>query len=236
MAIREKPVKVSVNHALKKFKIWITVLALKLLHMLMSGKTFKINNARVEVCKNVFSPVFTLSSSLLAKVSTIEVRSNDIVLDLGTGSGVLSLILARKSFFTVASDISLDAARCALKNLKKNSLNAFCDVVACDLTSAFREKAFSLVVFNPPYLEGKAKNALEKAWIDDSQTAKRFFLDSKRVLKKYGRILLVYSDLGPLDQLLVEATKENWWFAKMTERRTLWETLAVFKFTRPSKD
>jgi len=220
----------------KIVKIRITILLLKILHLLVREKILEVNNLKIKICRDVFSPFYTFSSELLAYAAHSQVKSSDLVLDLGTGSGFLALIVSRKARFTVASDISIRAAHCALENLKRNMLQLFCDVVACDLTSAFRDKAFSLVIFNPPYLEGTPRNELEKAFFGGPKIVKEFFIDAGRILKKDGRILLAYSTLGPVSSLFLEAKRNGWVFTRISEKRTLWETLTTYKFTRDFKN
>ncbi|RLE62118.1 MAG: hypothetical protein DRJ38_10225 [Thermoprotei archaeon] len=222
-------------YIVKKVKVQITVLLLKILHFILSGKIFKVDNLKIEVCKEVFSPFYTFSSELLANAAIVHVKSSDLVLDLGTGSGFLALMVAERACFTIASDISIYAARCALKNLKRNSLWVFCDVVVCDLTSAFRNRAFSIIIFNPPYLEGKPKNNLEKALFGSLDMIRKFFTDARRVLRDTGMILIAYSTLGRIDWLFSEIKRGQWMFAKIKEKRTPWETLTVFKFTKSFK-
>lgn len=115
-------------------------------------------------------------------------------------------------------------------------LQLFCDVVACDLTSAFRDKAFSLVIFNPPYLEGTPRDELEQAWFGCQRIIREFFIDVCRILKEGGRILLAYSTLGPVSSLLLEAKRKEWVFDRVLEKRTLWETLTIYRFTKGFKN
>ena len=213
----------------KKLRIKLTCLILRFLHIFISGKTVRIYGFKLEICKNVFSPLCTFSSKLLIKSALEEVEKQDIMLDLGTGSGIISLVLANKASYTVASDISEYAARCALKNMKMNNLDLLCDVVICDLTCAFRRGAFSLIVFNPPYIKGKAKNDLEKAWFDDCNLIENFLEKAYRVLRENGRIIIAYSDIGPLKHFLAFSRNTGWHVKTIAFKKFLGETIYVFR-------
>ena len=73
-------------------------------------------------------------------------------LDLGTGCGVVSLILSRVSGVeeVVASDVSPNAVYGATEEFKRHNLNI--EVVQSDLFQGLKGRRFDLVVFNPPWL------------------------------------------------------------------------------------
>lgn len=73
-------------------------------------------------------------------------------LDLGTGCGVISLILSRISGVeeVVASDVSPNAVYGATEEFKRHNLDI--EVVQSDLFEGLKDRRFDLVVFNPPWL------------------------------------------------------------------------------------
>ena len=75
------------------------------------------------------------------------------VLDLGTGSGAISLALKkeREGWSIFSLDFSEKALRIAKANSLKNKLNIF---LACsDWLDAFKPSSFDLIISNPPYIK-----------------------------------------------------------------------------------
>ncbi|MDO9549829.1 MAG: class I SAM-dependent methyltransferase [Methanoregula sp.] len=135
---------------------------------------------------------------LLLDAAKNEVKSNDRVLEIGTGSGLISCEIAKVSE-VVATDINPHAARCAHRY--------GVEVVQSDLFAGIRG-LFDLILFNPPYLptqpEERIDDWLEYA-LDGGKTGRvvieRFAGDVGRVLAPHGRILLLISSLTGLTEV-----------------------------------
>ena len=79
--------------------------------------------------------------------------SGKVCLDLGTGSGIVAIEMAKRGCCTVASDISQRSCLLASRNAELNGLEVH--TVQGDMTRHFRDLAFDLIAFNPPYLPGR---------------------------------------------------------------------------------
>ena len=96
--------------------------------------------------------VFPLGGDALALGEFATVRPRWRVCDLGTGSGVLLLLLARRAEGLSLTGVELDplSARTARSNLERNGLAG--EILPADLRSVpLPAGAFDLVVSNPPY-------------------------------------------------------------------------------------
>ena len=88
----------------------------------------------------------------------VEVRPTDVVLDIGTGCGLLPLMLAQKGVAQVdAVDIDAASVEEATVNFKasqwRDRLNAFC----VDVADYQPEKLYDLMVSNPPFFNRYSK-------------------------------------------------------------------------------
>lgn len=99
--------------------------------------------------ENVYEPAE--DTFLLAE--NLEVSEGDVVLDVGTGCGMLGVLAAKKAKEVVAVDVNPYVVRCARENAKLNSVLDKMDFLQCDLLGPIRpDKVFTLIIFNPPYL------------------------------------------------------------------------------------
>ena len=89
---------------------------------------------------------------LVEKVLQFPLPQNPLILDAGTGSGVIGITLAMEisGATVVATDISPDAASLALKNAKLHRAVNFLPVI-CNLTEAL-SCPFDLIAANLPYI------------------------------------------------------------------------------------
>lgn len=89
------------------------------------------------------------------------------ILDIGTGTGVLSLMMAQKypSAEIIAIDIDPMAAFRADKNFRSNNIGVNCIAERHDILNYVSKKQFDLIISNPPYFENAMKSRSEKKTI-----------------------------------------------------------------------
>ncbi len=83
-----------------------------------------------------------------------------IVADIGTGSGCIAISISKLiDAYVIASDISYKALRVAKKNA--TNLNADIKLIQADALS-FLKKKIDIIVSNPPYIDEKDYQSLQK--------------------------------------------------------------------------
>lgn len=109
------------------------------------------------VDKNVLIPRFETELLVQKTISYIKKYFNKQVkiLDIGTGSGVIAITLAKKiDSLVTACDISNKALALAHENAKKNEVNI--NFLESDIFSNIDEK-FDVIISNPPYIDYEEK-------------------------------------------------------------------------------
>jgi release factor glutamine methyltransferase len=86
------------------------------------------------------------------------------VLDLGCGSGILSVFAAQRAARVIAVDINPHAVRCTRINAFIHGFETRGEVREGDLFAPVRGERFDLVLFNPPYFHGRAREPWGHAW------------------------------------------------------------------------
>ncbi len=145
----------------------------------------------------VYAPVRGEYVDLVAQAARAWPVSGKRALDVGTGTGVLALLLARAGARVVATDLERRAVVCARENAERLGLAAELDVVEADLFPA--EGTFELVVSNPPWLPDAARTPLERAVYDPGGALlERLVLGVEARLAPGGEAWIVISDLAEL--------------------------------------
>ncbi len=109
---------------------------------------------------------FSIDSLLLAEFAFLPERGR--VVDLGTGSGVIALIIARKKpdIEVIGIDIQEEMIKRAMLNAEMNALSeriSFIKLNYKDVKRHFEPESFDYVISNPPYWEpGRGRMVKEK--------------------------------------------------------------------------
>lgn len=143
----------------------------------------------------VFSPVRGEYVQLVADAALpAAARRQPLAWDIGTGTGVLAAVLARRGLQVRAIDADARALACARANLDRLGLGATVTVQAGDL---FPEGLAPLIVCNPPWLPGKPAAPIEAAVYDpDSRMLRGFLAGLAAHLEPGGEGWLILSDLA----------------------------------------
>lgn len=144
----------------------------------------------------VFSPVRGEYVDLVAKAPLpAALKKASRAFDIGTGTGVLAAMLARRGVARViATDQDERALACARDNVARLGLQTQVEVIAADL---FPEGLAPLVVCNPPWLPARPSSPLEHAVYDpDSRMLKGFLAGLASHLGPGGEGWLILSDFA----------------------------------------
>lgn len=148
--------------------------------------------ARIHPHYGVFSPV---RGEYVGLVNEAPLPSTASAFDIGTGTGVLAAVLARRGIaHVVATDQDPRALACAEENVARLGLSVQVKVVAADL---FPPGRAALLVCNPPWLPARATSPLERAVYDPgSRMLTGFIMGLAAHLDPGGEGWLVLSDLA----------------------------------------
>lgn len=139
----------------------------------------------------------------------MKINKNDVVLDMGTGCGILAVLAAKITEKIVAVDINPHAIKYAKKNAEINLKKEKINFRKGNLFEPIKNNEhFSLILFNSPYLPSEPKE--EKSWIGKAwaggqngrQVIDRFIGEAPEYLMPQGRILLVQSSLSNIKRTL----------------------------------
>jgi SAM-dependent methyltransferase len=147
---------------------------------------------RIHPHYGVFSPVRGEYIDLVAKA---PLPSSELAFDIGTGTGVLAALLARRGVKKIiATDLDPRALACAKQNLQALGVTGQVELLQTDL---FPPGRAPLIVCNPPWVPARPNSPIEAAIYDpDSRMLRSFLTGVAAHLEPQGEAWMILSDLA----------------------------------------
>lgn len=163
-------------------------------------------DARIHPHYGVFSPI---RGEYVSLVGEAPLPTKKLAFDIGSGTGVLAAVLARRGVGKiVATDQDPRALACAQDNIQRLGLTGKVDVIQADL---FPPGRAPLVVCNPPWVPGRPSAPLEHSIYDpDSRMLRNFLAGLAEHLTPGGEGWLILSDLAEHLSLRTRAELLAW--------------------------
>jgi release factor glutamine methyltransferase len=182
----------------------------------------------IDVLPEVYNP--SDDSFLLLKVVD-GVAPGKSFLEIGPGTGLLSIHAAKLGARVTAADINPHAVECTVRNAARNGVRM--EVVRGDLFEKIQGN-FDVIAFNPPYLPGSTSSTswIERAWSggdEGSEIAVRFLDDAWRHLSPGGSIFMILSSVGGLMSVLKSA-RERYDSEMLEEQHMFFESIYAYRF------
>ena len=159
----------------------------------------ELNYEGLKIIQNTDGFCFGIDSVLLTEFAR-DIKRKSKIADLGTGTGILSILLSKKvdAKKIYGIEIQKDVAEMAKRSIKLNSLENIIEIINEDINNInFENNSFDAIVTNPPYkkLGTGIKNKEEKQKISRYETSASlddWIRISSKLLKDNGSFYIVY--------------------------------------------
>ena len=171
--------------------------------------TLHLNGYKIIQNKNGF--MFGVDAVLLAHFASSIIRKNDHVIDLGTGNGIIPILLAAQSTAKEITGIEYQeiSANLATRSIQLNNLSDKIHIVqgnVAEIQKHFASRSADVVVSNPPYIPTFASGtttqnpahspnkteSLSLARHEISATLQDFVRAASFILKPHGKFCLIH--------------------------------------------
>ena len=192
-------------------------------------RKYVYKNVYTIIQPTVFSPKNTISTKVfLDYINTLDLK-NKTVLELGCGSGIISIFCASKGAKVIASDINKTAINSLLSvGLEQGYI---IQTIVSDLFKNIPKLNFEYIFINPPYYPKKPTNMEEKAWYcgENFEYFEQLFQQLNENLSK--NTLMILSDDCELNQIQEIAKKNNLKLESIFTKKLITEKNFIYRIS-----
>jgi len=175
----------------------------------------------IEIHEGVYAP----SDDTFLLLNMIKVDDHDKVLEIGCGSGAISLHCSAQG----CDVLSVDKDQRALKNTKMNAEKNDLDIAVkkSHLFSNILDDDWDIIIFNPPYLPRDEILPQDDRWDGGKrgdEIVVRFLEEAEDYLRIEGKLFTCYSSLSPKERI-ERVVEKRYEIASVEKRKFFFETL-----------
>ncbi|MDB5253488.1 MAG: hypothetical protein JWP27_2657 [Flaviaesturariibacter sp.] len=200
-----------------------------LVRYLSRTRTYAYRGITVEVPPDVFHPgCFFSTRFLLRYLDRINVAGKTF-LELGAGSGLISLAAYRRGATVMATDINPVAIEFLQRNADLN--HASLVIRRADLFTGIEKQSFDIIAINPPYYRKDPTTHLDHAWYCGAGGTffARLFAQIGPYLHAHSVVLMVLCDGCDLHMINGFAIENGLSMKLLHQRMNLVETNSIFQ-------
>jgi release factor glutamine methyltransferase len=192
-------------------------------------RSYSYKGINVRVMPGVFHPGLFFSTKLLVEyISKFDLNSKT-VLELGAGSGLISVCCAKQNAKVTATDINPTAIKNIIKNAELNNVKL--EVIESDLFDKIEMIKFDYIIINPPYFPKNPKSEKELAWFcgNDFQYFEKLFAQLNNYKTQETIVLMILSEDCDLQRITSIANENHFSMNIVFQKKVFGETNYIFR-------
>jgi release factor glutamine methyltransferase len=196
---------------------------------LSKTRIYTYKGIRLIIPPSVFHPRFFFSTKILLKyISQLDLQKKSF-LELGAGSGLISIYAAKKNANVTATDIN----PVAIEYLKRNQVrnNVTLNIISSDLFQSIPPQLFDVIAINPPYYKKNPKSDAEYAWYcgENGEYFQKLFCGLKQYIHSQSLVLMILSEDCDILMITKFALDNHFDLQIVSERKTAWEKNNIYQ-------
>jgi release factor glutamine methyltransferase len=161
--------------------------------------------------------------------------TNQKFLEIGSGSGLISLLAYQNKAIVSCCDINEAAVECTKQNFSTNFGNELTNfsVYQSDLFDSIPETKFDIIVINPPYFFEEITSQDQLAWNcgKNGEYFSKLFSQLDNFIHPKTNVFMILGDNSELDRIKNIAGFENFSMTLFEQKKIKWEMNFIFKIT-----
>lgn len=192
-------------------------------------RSYRYKNIKVIVLPGVFFPHFTISTKLLLQFLERQNLAGKSFLELGCGTGIISVFAAKKGAVVLASDINPQAVHNVGLNAEKNQVNV--NTCLSDLFAEIPLQKFDYIIINPPYYPKAPETLAENAWFcgKDFEYFEKLFGSISPYFDNTSEVFMILSEDCRIDHIQKMALEHALRFTLVLQQKKWGELNFIFK-------
>lgn len=190
-----------------------------------------INGFKLLIKPTVFHPKYFFSSLYFYDFINSLLLKNTSFLEIGCGSGLLSLLAYKKNANVTCCDINPSAIECTKINFKNNfKENSAFTCIESDMLASIPHQTFDYVVINPPYFFADNSQQEQLAWNCgvNGEYFEKLFSQLPSYANKSSLIYMILAENCDITRISTIALKYHYKLILIQEKKIKWEKNYIF--------
>ena len=196
---------------------------------LSKNRKYKYGDIQLVIPPEVFHPGFFFSTKIFINYIRKLNIANKKFLELGAGSGLISMVAAKRNAFVTAIDIN----PVAIEYLKTNSSsnNITMNIIESDMFNNVPPQFFDIVIIAPPYFKKDPKSYKDHAWYcgENGEYFQNLFSTLGGYIRNESDVLMILSEDCDLEMIRYFAEENNFKMNCVYRNKNFMEENFIYK-------
>lgn len=193
---------------------------------------FSYDGLKLTVLKGVFHPKYYFSSICFYEFLKKQNFKAKQFIEIGCGSGFLSLLAYKLGAVVTAIDIDENAISCTKLNFKKNfTAQHTAQIIKSNVFLNINPKIADIICVNPPYFFNEVKLQSQLAWNcgKNGEFFEKLFSQLNLFTNASTQTFLILADNCEIDRIKSMASDYNIVFELVFQKKIKWENNYIFR-------